>query len=225
MPSPDVQNPVLPLTEWVGQLFQHADMLRMGHCQSLDDKNLGLGWLYYGLARVIRPARIVVIGSYRGFVPLVLGKALADNGEGGEVWFLDPSLVDDFWKHADAVQSHFASFGLTNIRHFLATTQQFVESEAYQSLAGIGLVFIDGYHSQEQARFDYEAFRHKLTTDGVALFHDSIRLRLSGIYDRENPYEHRVKCYMDELKRDRTLQVFDVPFGDGVTLVRRASGE
>jgi len=225
MPPADVQNPPPPLTEWVGQLFQHADMLRMGHCQSLDDKNLGLGWLYYGLARVIRPPKVVVIGSYRGFVPLVLGKALADNDEGGKVYFIDPSLVDDFWKDAAAVQAHFASFGVTNICHFLATTQQFVESETYRSLEDIGMVFIDGFHSEEQACFDYEAFRDKLTADGVALFHDSIRIRRSGIYDRSKPYDHRVKCYMDALKRDRALQIFDVPFGDGVTLVRRVSDE
>jgi hypothetical protein len=63
----------------------------MGHLQRVEDANLGLGWIYYGLARVIRPKTAVVIGLYRGFVPLVLGKALADNLDGSRVTFLDPS--------------------------------------------------------------------------------------------------------------------------------------
>src|SRR5207302_207272 len=80
----------------------------------------------------------------------------------GHVYFLDPSLVDDFWKDPQAVQDYFAGFGLSNIRHFLMTTQQFVASEAYRSLGPVGIVFVDGYHSEEQARFDYEAFAGRL---------------------------------------------------------------
>ena len=53
----------------------------MGHNQRAEDLNLGLGWLYYGLARLIHPKSAVVIGSYRGFVPLLLGRALRDNVE------------------------------------------------------------------------------------------------------------------------------------------------
>ena len=83
------------------------------------------------------------------------------------------------------MQAHFASFGVTNIQHFLATTQQFVESDTYHSLGEIGLVFVDGYHSEEQARFDYEAFRDKLTPDGVALieFSSSKAPRVIGMID------------------------------------------
>src|SRR5207302_8700235 len=75
------------MEEWIARLFSDRNLLRMGHAQRAEDLNLGLGWLYYGLARVIRPAQVVVVGSFRGFVPLILGKALADNSEGGEVVF------------------------------------------------------------------------------------------------------------------------------------------
>jgi hypothetical protein len=34
---------------------------------------------------------------------------------------------------------------------------------------------------------------------------------------------HEVKNFIDLLKQDRSLQVFDLPFGDGVTLVRSAT--
>ena len=76
--------------EWIARLFEHPDLLRMGHSQSAADLNLGLGWLYYAFGRFLRPRRAVVIGSWRGFVPLVIAKALQDNQEPGEVVFVEP---------------------------------------------------------------------------------------------------------------------------------------
>jgi hypothetical protein len=43
------------------------------------------------------------------------------------------------------------------------------------------------------------------------------------MYGVEKAYEHTVVHYMDELKRREDLQVFDLPFDSGVTLVRRKS--
>lgn len=205
---------------WVAELFEHPELTDW-HGQRVDDFNLGLGWLYYGLARIVRPKRVVVIGSYRGFVPLILGKALVDNSEGGQVVFIDPSFVDDFWKDPHTVRNYFTSFGVTNVEHFLMTTQQFVESEVYRALGKVGIVFVDGYHSEEQARFDYEAFEGLLSRRGVILFHDSVRIFKSWIYGEDRVYECRVKCLIDELKNDPSLQVFDLPFDRGVTLVRK----
>src|ERR1700674_4040130 len=84
---------IVEMKDWVAKLFELPELTRMGHFQRIEDSNLGLGWIYYGLARAIRPKKVVVIGSYRGFVPLVLGKALADNEDRGEVIFIDPSFV------------------------------------------------------------------------------------------------------------------------------------
>lgn len=209
------------MDEWIHALFENKDLLRMGHYQRAEDANLGLGWLYYALGRILRPAKVVVIGSFRGFVPLVFSKALTDNSEGGRVSFIDPSLVDDFWKDPSAVLAFFERFRARNIEHFLMTTQQFALSEAYRSLGEVGIVFIDGYHSEEQARFDYETFRDRLSVEGIFLFHDSVRVRTSRMYGPDRIYEHRVKYFVDTLRQDRSLQVFDLPFGDGITLVRR----
>jgi len=209
--------------DWIARLFRHPELAAMGHHQRVGDLNLGLGWIYYALARALRPATAVVIGSYRGFVPLVIAKALADNGEGGTVALIEPSLVDDFWKDPAAVRRWFAEFGVGNIEHYAMTTQQFAASGAFGVLSGVGLLFIDGYHSFEQARFDYESFRGKLAGEAWVLFHDSVRVRASGIYGKDRVYEHRVKDFVDLLKRDPALQIVDLPLGDGVTLVRRAA--
>jgi predicted O-methyltransferase YrrM len=213
----------LGLQDWIEELFRDRDLTRMGHLQRARDRNLGLGWIYYGLARTVRSKTAIVIGSYRGFVPLVLGKALADNAEGGEVIFIDPSLVDDFWKDADAVREHFKRHGVTNIRHFLMTTQEFALTETYRSLSPVGILFVDGHHSKDQAQFDFETFEARLEPGGIAFFHDTASYRVSRMHG-DRTYQHRVKDYVDELKQNPMLQVLDLPYADGVTLVRKLDG-
>lgn len=212
-----------PLGEWIAHLLSDRHLRGQGHAQRAEDRNLGLGWIYYGLARLMRPRQVVVIGSLRGFAPLVLGRGLSENLEAGEVWFIDPSLVDDFWKDQRRVREHFAAFGLTNVRHFLMTTQEFATSAAFGELPPVEMLLVDGYHTAEQARFDHEAFAAKLAPQAIVLFHDSTTLVTSGIYGEEKRYLHTVKAYMDELKRNPDLQVFDLPFDSGLTLVRRAN--
>ncbi|MGE3616472.1 MAG: class I SAM-dependent methyltransferase [Gemmatimonadales bacterium] len=197
-------------------------LLTMGHNQRATDHNLGLGWLYYALARIVYPRRAVAIGSYRGFVPLMLAKGLADNEESGELLFIDPSMVDDFWKNADDTRAYFGRFGLNNVRHVLATTQQFVTMPEYGRMNEIGLLFIDGFHTAEQARFDYRAFEARLAPGGFALLHDSMILRRSELYGADQAYDIDVRYFIDELKQDPALQVLDVPYGTGLTLVRKA---
>ena len=101
------------------------------------------------------------------------------------------------------------------------TTQQFVETADYRSLTDVGIAFIDGYHTEEQARFDYEALEHLITSDGMALFHDSIQVSTARLYGTERAYERRVRFFIDQLKQDPALQVFDLPFSPGLTLIRK----
>ncbi|MDX2223075.1 MAG: class I SAM-dependent methyltransferase [Rhodospirillaceae bacterium] len=207
------------IDEWARALLSDPDMQQMGHGQSATD--LGLGWLYYALARTQKPAHAVVIGSWRGFVPLILGKALHDAGHGGTVTFVDPSLVDDFWADPARAAAQFARFGVSNVCHHRMTSQEFAASPAFAALPPVGLLFVDGLHTFEQAKFDHETFVPFLTDDAVVLFHDSIRVRTSRIYGPDRAYEHRVKDYMDSLRADPAFEVLAFPLGDGLTLVRR----
>jgi len=211
------------LTTWIAKLFVDPALTGMGQAQRVDDLNLGLGWIYYGLTRLARPQRVVVIGSYRGFAPLVFARALADNEEGGRVTFIDPSLVDDFWRDQESVKAHFAAHGLDNVDHHLMTTQEFVESPAWKELGEVGIVLVDGYHSEEQARFDHEAFAPQLGATGYTLFHDSVREKNSGIYGDDKRYVHDVCFYMDALRQDPAWEVVALPFDDGLCMVRPAS--
>lgn len=202
--------------EVVAQILALEKLDRSGHATRAGDQSLGLGWLYYALARIYRPKVAVVIGSWRGFVPIVLGHALRDNGEDGEVVFVDPSLVDDFWKDSVRVRQHFADHGVKNVRHYCMTTQEFVVTAAFRALPPIGLLFVDGYHTAEQAEFDYTSFVAKFDPGCLALFHDSQSRQVSKLY--AEPYEHSVRFYIDKL-RAGGFQVFDVAHGAGVALV------
>jgi hypothetical protein len=55
----------------------------------------------------------------------------------------------------------------------------------------------------------------------MILLHDSVWRLPSGIYGSEREYIHSVVDYVTDLKRQPEWQVLDVPFGDGVTVVRR----
>jgi predicted O-methyltransferase YrrM len=208
-------------SDWLARILGHEDLRGMGHGQRLGDANIGLGWLYYGLVRVERPAHAVCIGSWRGFVPIILAQALRDNGEGGRVTFIDPSLADDFWTDPERTRAWFASFGLDNVDHRRMTTQEYAETAEHREGPPVSLLFVDGFHSAEQARFDHEAFASRLTEDAVVLFHDSIRPKTSLIYGKDKPYVHTVHQYIDVLQQRSDLQVMDFALDSGVTLVRR----
>lgn len=212
--------------DWIAHVLAQPGFLAMSHHQRAADNNLGLGWLYYALGRIVRPRLAVVIGSWRGFAPAMFAKALQDNLEPGEVIFIDPSLADDFWKDADRVKEHFLGLGVNNVRHFAMTTQEFVTTEDYRALAKLGLVFIDGLHTAEQASFDYAAFEGRLDTRGFVLLHDSMIVRPDKVYGSEKAYGMSVKLFVDRLKQDPKLQVLDIPFGHtGVTLLRKLDEE
>lgn len=206
-------------TEWLRKLLSNPDLTKMGHGQSESDLNIGLGWLYYAQVRILQPRHIVSIGSWRGFVPMVLAKALTDNAQNGRVTFIDPSMVDDFWADPEKVQHWFASFGLDNIDHFRCTTQEFISTDAYRQLAQIGILFVDGFHSAEQAKFDHEAFMHLLEPQSCVFFHDGVRKKNSRIYGSDKAYEHTVCDYIEELRARDELQVYDFSLADGVAMV------
>lgn len=205
---------------WLQRLLAEPELCKMGHGQVAERGDLGLGWLYHALARLERPQQAVCIGSWRGFVPLLLGKALQENGNGGRVVFIDPSLVDDFWRDPQRTQAWFARFGVHNIEHHLMTTQDFVASPAHAALGPVGLLFVDGMHTAEQARFDHEAFAPNLAPGAPVLFHDGVRRFVSRCYGPGRAYEHTVVDYLEALRRDPAYELSRFEQGSGVVLVR-----
>lgn len=199
-------------------MADHPDLWKMGHNQSQDNLDLGLGWHYYGLARALRPSKAVVIGSWRGFVPLLIAQAMQDAEQGGELIFIDPSFVDDQWRFG--VDDYFAQFGIHCICHYRETSQEFLAAERLDA-GSIDLLFIDGYHSYEQCKLEYEGFTPLLRKRAVTLFHDSSSRRISKMYGKEKIYEHTVWRYIEELRSNSDLEVVNLEIGEGVAMVKR----
>jgi len=183
--------------------------------EDIKTKNLGLGWLYYSLARLYRPKLAVDIGSGRGFCPMLIAKGIKDNQNGGKLEFIDPSLDDDFWKDPEKNKSYFREYGLDDvINHTLLTTQDFVKTEQYKKLKNIDFMSIDASHFYEFVRDDWNAFKDKVSDDGIIIFHDSISRSA-------NPKWSGPRKVLLEIAKNTDYQMFDFKFGAGLTLVQK----
>jgi predicted O-methyltransferase YrrM len=162
------------------------------------DVNLGLGYIYYGLARALRPKKAVVVGSKAGFAPLCFARGLADNagsriariecddveitGEPGTLDFVDPSysmFAGDqnhsygigHWKSPEVAEDLWAEFGVSDV----ATHHPITSAEYVAGLPAdfeIDLLYIDGDHSYEGVLHDLTAFLPFLGRDSLVLAHD-----------------------------------------------------
>ena len=127
-------------------IFRYAKPL--GHFESADDLNLGFGYLYYALGRMLRPRQVLVIGSGFGFSVVCLALALRDNASGA-LNFVDPSysLIGNGpfktvggtaqWDDPEKVKRHFARFGVEHIvRHHHQRSDEYFAGYDEPGLAG-----------------------------------------------------------------------------------------
>lgn len=218
----------LNLIDWIRLVLASDELLQMGHHQRREDCNLGLGWLYYSIARMQRSRNAIVVGSYRGFSPLMIARGISDNLEGGDVIFIDPSLWDDFWLDSDQVARYFRRFGIENIHHKCITTQEYFTTKEFHDLSTVDFVFLDGLHTASQTRLEFSAFEPKLSEDGVVILANTMTLGPNTYGGLDSYYISDVTFFIDELSLRPDLQLFDIPrFRDsnvlstGLTLVRK----
>ncbi len=212
-------------TDMLGDILNRAKPL--GHYEEPGNLNLGFGFLYYGLARALRPKHVVVIGSGFGFSVVCLGLGLKDNGK-GQLSFIDPSysLLKDGpfktiggtgkWSDPAGVEEHFRRFGVERlVTHYRLTSESFFRDFDELGLPEIDLAFIDGNHSFESAKGDFLNVLGHSRKNTYVLLHDT------NIYIRELLRHSGVKRWLKVLKRTEDLfEVIDFPFASGVALVR-----
>jgi hypothetical protein len=157
----------------IRSIFTHAKPV--GHHESPENLNLGFGYLYYALARILRPKHVLVIGSGFGFSVVCLALGLRDNAK-GRVSFVDPSysvLTDGpfktvggtaQWDDPDKVARHFARFGVERLlTHYRLRSEEFFTRYDELALPDIDLTFIDGSHAYKVARVEHHD-RHNAVT-------------------------------------------------------------
>ena len=211
--------------ELIRTIFEHAKPL--GHHESPANLNLGFGFLYYGLVRMLRPRHVVVIGSGFGFSVVCLALAQKDNGK-GQLSFVDPSysvLTDGpfktvggtaQWDEPEKVERHFARFGVEKIvTHYRMRSEDFFAQYPDLDLPDINLAFIDGSHTFCNVRQDFSSSLRHTRKNAYILLHDT------NIYLRELVRHAGVKRWLNMVKRQTELfEVIDFPFSSGVAMVR-----
>ena len=137
----------------------------------------GLGdlvWVLYGLARSLKPEVCVEIGSVRGKSACYVGLALEENGK-GKLYAIDPHTKTE-WNDSNSVETYevmrqnLGSLGLLDRVEIVWKTSG---QAALSWNMPIDLIFIDGDHSYEGVKRDWELFTPHLAPFGVVVFHDT----------------------------------------------------
>lgn len=207
------------LNDLVQQMQRDGKLWKMGHGENQLTGDLGLGWLYYGLTRALKPNLALVIGSWRGFVPMLIGQALQESVEGAQLHFIDPSLADEHWEKD--VDQYFIQYGIHCIQHHHMTSEAFLASSQLQP-ESVDLLFIDGLHTYDQCKLEHEGFQPLLSRRALVLFHDSTSRITSGMYGNDKSYRHSVWKYIEELERDSSFRLINLDIAQGLAIVQSA---
>jgi hypothetical protein len=163
------------------------------------------------LIEMLRPRILVELGVHHGGSYLAFCKAIEDLALDCACYGFDAFVGDE---HAGGYGSdvethlrerHDARYG----RFSRIVRSSFDEARNHFADGSIDLLHIDGLHSYEAARHDFEHWLPKMSASGVVLFHDiNVRERGFGVW--------RV---WDEVKRDRAHFTFEHGNGLGVLAV------
>lgn len=137
----------------------------------------GLGdsaWLLYGLVRAMKPQVCVETGSARGKSTCYIAQALREN-LGGKLYAIDPHR-STAWNDAG---EHDTFPALQRNLHAIGGEAyvEIIRSGSAEAARGwsrpIDMIFIDGDHSYEGVKADWDLFLPHLARFGVVVFHDT----------------------------------------------------
>lgn len=171
----------------------------------------------FWLIEVLKPKSYVELGvhagvSYFSFCQAVRTLNLNTSCYGVDTWQGDEHA--GFYN--DAVYEKVVAHNTDKFSRFSTLIRStFDEAREYFIDGSIDLLHIDGLHTYEAVKRDFEAWRPKLSKNAIVLFHDiNVREREFGVF----------KCW-EELKRQyRTLQ-FDFGHGLGVLALGKVDNE
>ena len=158
------------------------------------------------------------IGSARGKSACHVGLALRENGR-GRLWAIDPHRPTD-WNDDTSVDTYgilTRNLRRLGLRPYVEVVREDSVAAASSWSRPIDLLFIDGDHSYEGVRRDWEAFTRFVAPFGVVVFHDTIwDLRPDPRYSRA---DMGVPRFVEELRR-MGYPVLTIDKDYGVSLVQ-----
>ena len=134
----------------------------------------GYGWIHYALIRLTRPENVLCVGSRFGFVPAVCGLAVKHNKK-GSVHFVDLNLDkgkigkaayggEGYWKQGF---NPFTPYSLP-VEIFIEDSVSLMERLPQK----YSYIYLDGDHSYEGIKRDYEAAMKKVQRPCFIVLHD-----------------------------------------------------
>jgi len=202
----------------VGRLVRRARRTIPGITPNIDeiDFHSGLGdsaYLLYGLTRALKPKVAVEIGSARGKSACYVAQALKENGL-GKLFAIDPHTRTN-WNDEDSVDTlgemrrNLKALKLDKRVEIIRETS---ERAAARWMLPIDLLFIDGDHSYDGVKRDWELFSPYVSRFGLVIFHDTMwELKPDSQYSRS---DMGVPAFVDELRlRGFPVTTFERDFG------------
>lgn len=149
------------------------------------------GWFLHGLVRSMKPDVCVEIGSAHGYSACLIGLALKENLR-GHLWAVDPHLTNDWSDQLEAstlesLQRHLRTL---RVEQYVTVMRATTADAAPQLPSRVDLAFIDGDHSYDGVRTDWQILRPRMSPFGIVVFHDTL-------WDR-----HRDDPYYRQYRRD-----------------------
>lgn len=159
------------------------------------------------LAWMVRPARVLEIGTFTGYSSISMAAALPP-GATITTCELDPV-------HAEIARRHIATAGLADV----IEVREGKAIDTLASLAGpFDLVFID---ADKGSYLDYyEAVLPKLADDGVIAV-DNVLWSGTVLEPPDDPDCQAIAAFNDHVVNDARVVCVLVPIRDGVTLIRK----
>ena len=197
-----------------------------GNWHNIDRKtaNLGYGWIHYGLIRNLYPRRVLIIGSRYGFIPAICALACRDNQK-GKVDFVDAGFnyKDEqkdrerawggvgFWRKKN-VERHFGKFKLNDYINFhLTTSKKFYQRHLNRRW---DYIHLDGDHSYQGVKLDWQRFWPQLRKGGLIAFHDIYIRELGGL-------KYGVRKLWRELKAEKRYNMMEFPGDCGLGIMQK----
>ncbi|KXK03029.1 MAG: hypothetical protein NBKEAIPA_02152 [Nitrospirae bacterium] len=125
----------------------------------------------FGLVRRMKPRKVIEIGRYKGGSTVTIAAAMAGQGE---FWSIDIGEKEARLHQRAAARTFDDEIRDICNRFGLRVTLLVGDSRAIQVETGeVDLVFIDGDHSYEGVRNDFERFGTRVRVGGAVLFDDA----------------------------------------------------
>lgn len=183
-------------------------------CLRMPRRNLSSAWMEhvpfaFYLMDILRPKIFVELGTFYGVSYCAFCQAVdelklptachaVDTWSGDEhTGAYDTSVLDDLRRHHDPL---YGAFSKLHQCTFDEAVKEFEDGT-------IDLLHIDGYHTYEAVKHDFETWKPKLSRQGVVIFHDT----------NEHSGDFGVWRLLDELKR--CYPCFEFMHGHGLGLV------